>query len=115
MIVNCVTHLKRISGIAPLVLVISSSVSVVHGIIAALGECPSVILVCGKIIGVRVDAVVGILPLVELVVLRLVVPCLRQWLTLMSVELNTPGLIRVLVRSVLGVVTFILRQVISYQ
>lgn len=108
MFVNRFTHLKRISGTVPVVLVISSFSVVHHSLVAALRECLSLILVCGKIIGLCADAGVGILSLVELEVLWLLVPCLRQRLSLMSVELNAQSLIRVLIRRVVNIVTFIL-------
>lgn len=111
MCANRFTHLKRISGTAPTVWVVSSSFSTVHhSIVAALRKCWSVILICGKIIGLWADAGVRILSLVELVLLWLLVPCLRQRLSLMSVELNTQSLIRVLVRRAADIVTFILNE-----
>lgn len=107
---NRFTHLKEISGTVPVVLIVSSSsFSVVHhSVVAALRECLSLVLVCGKIVGLCADAGVGILSLVELVVLWLMAPRLRQRLSLMSVELNTQSLIRVLIRRVAVVVAFIL-------
>lgn len=106
---NSFTHLKRISGTVPVILVISSSISVVHpSIVAALRECLSLILICGKIIGLCADASVGILSLVELVILWLLAPCLRQRLSLMSIELSTQSLIRVLIRRLVVIITVIL-------
>lgn len=102
------THLKRISRTVPVILVISSF-SVVHpSIVAALRECLSLILICGKIIGLCTDASVGILSLVELVVLWLLAPCLRQRLSVMSIELSTQSLIRVLIRRLVVIITVIL-------
>lgn len=109
MFANRVTHLKRIFGTVPVDLVISSSSSIAHyRFVAALGECLRLIFVRGKIIGLCADAGVGILFLVELVVLWRLAPCLGQRLSLMSVELNTQSLIRVLIRRVVVIVTFIL-------
>lgn len=106
---NRFTHRKRISGIVPMLLVISSSFPVVHhSIVTALRELLGLVFVCGKIIGLCADAGVGILSRVELVVLWLRAPRLRQRLTLMPVELNTPSLIRVPIRGVVVIVTFIL-------
>lgn len=108
MFANCFAHLKWISGTVRVVLVISSFSCVHQSIVVALRESLSLILVCGKIIGLCADAGVGILSLAELVVLWLLVPCLRQRLCLMFVELNTQSLIRVLIGRVVAIVTFIL-------
>lgn len=106
---NCFTHLKRISEIAPMVLVISSPFSMVHYCIGgALRERLSLVPICGKIIGLCAVAGVGILSLVEVVVLRLLLPRLR--LNLMSFELNAPSLIRVPIRRVVVIVPFVLVQ-----
>lgn len=104
---NCFTHLKKISEIAPMVLVISSPFSIVYySIGGALRERLSLIPICGKIIGLCTIAGVGIISLVELVVLWLLLPCLR--LTLISIELNAPSLIRVPIRRVVVIVPFVL-------
>lgn len=100
-------YLKRISGIVPLVLVVSSSFPVVHrSVIVALRERLRRVFVCGKLIGLGTNTGVGILSRVELVVMWR--PCLR--LDLMSGELNTPSLIRAPIRGVVVIVTFILIQ-----
>lgn len=109
MFVNRFTHRKRISRIVPALLVISLSFPVVHhSIITALRQPLGLIFVCGKIIGLCADAGVGILSRVELGVLWLLAPRVRQRLTMMPVELNTPSLIRVTIRVVFVIVTFIL-------
>lgn len=105
--VTCVIYLKRISGILPLVLVASSSFPVEHrSVVVALRERLRRVLVGGRLTGLGTNTGVGILSRVELVVMWRLAPCLR--LHLMSGELNTPSLIRVPLRGVGVIVTFIL-------
>lgn len=65
--VTCFIYLKRISGIVPLVVVVSSSFAVVHhSVIVALRERLRRVFVCGKPSGLGTNTGVGILSRVEL-------------------------------------------------
>lgn len=111
-----------VSGIVvvPVVLVVSaSSLSIIHySIIRALRVRFRIILICGEIIGLHrffcAHAGVCIISMGELMILRLLVPGVRQRLTLrvspMSIDLNSSILISVFLMRALIIVNFIVLQ-----